>query len=414
MTEVTEQVPEGPPIYRVGDVLRGLNTLLEERVGRLWIVGEISDLRRPASGHRYFRLKDDGAQIQAVLFRGAARALAFEPEDGLEVLAYGELGVYEPRGDLQLIVRRLEPRGRGALQLAFEQLRRRLEAEGLFDPSRKRPLPRHPTRLGIVTSSSGAAIRDVIEVTGRRFPSVPLLIAPARVQGVGAEDEIAAALDALGARGNVDLILLVRGGGSLEDLQPFNTEVVARAIARSPVPVVSGVGHEVDVTIADLTADRRASTPSAAAEVGLPDRTELNTELVGLWHRLERAMAGLLSGLEARLQSRQIALRANAPSARLEAQRARLEAAARSLERAAAARLAAARAALASAAGRLDSFSPLGVLGRGYALVRRAADGAIVRTAHQVGPGDSLDIRVAEAELKATVASVRSLVADES
>ena len=414
MTEVTEPVPEGPPIYRVGDVLRGLNVLLEERVGRLWIVGEISDLRRPASGHRYFRLKDDGAQIQAVLFRGAARALAFEPEDGLEVLAYGELGVYEPRGDLQLIVRRLEPRGRGALQLAFEQLRRRLEAEGLFDPSRKRPLPRHPVRLGIVTSSSGAAIRDVIEVTGRRFPSVPLLIAPARVQGIGAEDEIAAALDALGARGNVDLILLVRGGGSLEDLQPFNTEVVARAIARAPVPVVSGVGHEVDVTIADLAADRRASTPSAAAEVGLPDRTELNTELVGLWQRLERAMAGLLSGLEARLQGRQIALRANAPSARLEAQRARLEAAARSLDRAGAARLAAARAALASAAGRLDSFSPLGVLGRGYALVRRAADGAIVRTAHQVGPGDSLDIRVAEAELEATVASARSLVADES
>lgn len=414
MTELTEQVPEGPPIYRVGDVLRGLNTLLDERVGRLWIVGEISDLRRPASGHRYFRLKDEGAQIRATLFRGSARSLAFEPEDGLEVLAYGELSVYQPRGDLQLIVRRLEPRGRGALQLAFEQLRRRLEAEGLFDPSRKRRLPRHPARLGIVTSSSGAALRDVIEVTGRRYPAVPLLIAPARVQGLGAEAEIAAALDALGTHGDVDLILLVRGGGSLEDLQPFNTEAVARAIARAPVPVVSGIGHEVDVTIADLTADRRAPTPSAAAELGLPDRTELNAEVVGLGQRLGRAIAGLLSGLEARLEGRQIALRAHAPWARLEAQRVRLEAAARSLERVGAARLVAARAALASAAGRLDSFSPLGVLGRGYALVRRAVDGAIVRTAHQVAPGELLEIRVAEAELKATVASARPLGPEES
>ena len=340
--------------------------------------------------------------------------LAFEPEDGLEVLAYGELSVYEPRGDLQLIVRRLEPRGRGALQLAFEQLRGRLEAEGLFDPSRKRRLPRHPARLGIVTSSSGAAIRDVIEVTGRRYPAVPLLIAPARVQGLGAEAEIAAALDALGTHGNVDLILLVRGGGSLEDLQPFNTEAVARAIARAPVPVVSGIGHEVDVTIADLTADRRAPTPSAAAELGLPDRAELNAEVVGLGQRLGRAIAGLLHGLGARLEGRQSALRAHAPWARLEAQRVRLEAAARSLERVGAARLVAARAALASAAGRLDSLSPLGVLGRGYALVRRAVDGAIVRTAHQVAPGEPLDIRVAEAELKATVASARPLGPEES
>lgn len=409
MSGLPERVAEGPPIYSVADVLRGVNTLLEERVGRIWVAGEISDLRRPGSGHLYFRLKGDGGQIRGVLFRGSARGMAFEPEDGLEVLAYGEVGVYEPRGDLQLIVRRLEPRGRGALQLAFEQLRRRLEAEGLFDPSRKRRPPPLPARIGIVTSASGAALRDVIEVTGRRFPATPLLIAPTRVQGPGAEDEVAAALDALGAHGGVDVILLVRGGGSIEDLQPFNTETVARAVVRAPVPVVSGVGHEVDVSIADLAADVRAPTPSAAAELALPDRAALAAALGREQQRLGRAAAALLERLGLRLDHQREALRAHAPSARLEAQRARFQAAARTLERAVATRLAAANAALAGAAGRLDALSPLAVLGRGYGLVRRARDGAIVRRADQLVPGDPLDIRVAEAEVAATVASVRPL-----
>jgi exodeoxyribonuclease VII large subunit len=325
------------------------------------------------------------------------------------VLAYGEVGVYEPRGDLQLIVRRLEPRGRGALQLAFEQLRRRLEAEGLFDPSRKRRPPPVPARIGIVTSASGAALRDVIEVTGRRFPATPLLIAPTRVQGPGAEDEVAAALDALGAHGGVDVILLVRGGGSIEDLQPFNTETVARAVVRAPVPVISGVGHEVDVSIADLAADVRAPTPSAAAELALPDRASLAAALGREQQRLARAAAGMLERLGLRLDHQREALRAHAPSARLEAQRARFQAAVRTLERAVATRLAAANAALAGAAGRLDALSPLAVLARGYGLVRRARDGAIVRRADQLVPGDPLDIRVAEAEVAATVASARPL-----
>jgi exodeoxyribonuclease VII large subunit len=409
MSGLPERVTEGPPIFSVADVLRGVNTLLEERVGRIWVAGEISDLRRPASGHLYFRLKGDGGQIRGVLFRGSARGMAFEPEDGLEVLAYGEVGVYEPRGDLQLIVRRLEPRGRGALQLAFEQLRRRLEAEGLFDPSRKRRPPPVPARIGIVTSASGAALRDVIEVTGRRFPATPLLIAPTRVQGPGAEDEVAAALDALGAHGGVDVILLVRGGGSIEDLQPFNTETVARAVVRAPVPVVSGVGHEVDVSIADLAADVRAPTPSAAAELALPDRAALAAVLGREQQRLGRAAAALLERLGLRLDRQRQALRAQAPSARLEAQRSRFQAAVRTLERAAATRLAAANAALAGAAGRLDALSPLAVLARGYGLVRRARDGAIVRRADQLAPGDPLDIRVAEAEVAATVVSARPL-----
>ena len=213
--------------------------MLEDRVGRLWIVGEIRGVSRPRSGHVYFQLADDAGQLRAVLFRADARRIAFEPEDGLEVLAYGDLSVYEQRGDLQLIVRQLEPRGVGALQVAFEQLRRRLEAEGLFDAARKRQPPRLPFRIGVVTSPSGAALRDVLEVTGRRLPWVPLLLAPTRVQGPGAELEVAAALADLSRHGGVSVVLLVRGGGSLEDLRAFNSEPVARAIMACPVPVIS-------------------------------------------------------------------------------------------------------------------------------------------------------------------------------
>jgi exodeoxyribonuclease VII large subunit len=246
-------------------------------------------------------------------------------------------------------------------------------------------------------------------VTGRRFPATPLLIVPTRVQGPGAEDEVAAALDALGAHGGVDVILLVRGGGSIEDLQPFNTETVARAVVRAPVPVISGVGHEVDVSIADLAADLRAPTPSAAAELALPDRAALATALGREQQRLGRAAAALLERLGLRLDHQREALRAHAPSARLEAQRARFQAAVRTLERVVAARLTAANAALAGAAGRLDALSPLAVLSRGYGLVRRARDGAIVRRADQLVPGDPLDIRVAEAEVAATVSAVHPL-----
>ena len=264
-----------PRIYPVGAVVAGVRRLLEERVGSLWVVGEVSNLRRPASGHLYFTLKDAEGQLRAALFRGSARRLAFEPEDGLEVLVYGELTVYGERGELQIIVRELEPRGVGALQVAFEQLRRRLDAEGLFDAARKRALPRVPRRVGIATSASGAALRDVLEVARRRLPGLPLRLAACRVQGLGAEYAVVEALGALARHGDVDVILLVRGGGSLEDLQPFNSEVLARAIADCAIPIVAGIGHEIDVTIADLVADARAPTPSAAAELAIPDARAL-------------------------------------------------------------------------------------------------------------------------------------------
>jgi exodeoxyribonuclease VII large subunit len=402
--------PEREPVYTVAQLVAGLKRLLAERVGRIWVVGELSGVHVARSGHIYFSLKDDSSQLRCALFRSAARGLAFEPEDGLEVLVQGDVSLYEARGELQLVARRLEPRGQGALQLAFEQLRQRLEAEGLFDAARKRPLPPLPERIGLVTSPTGAAIHDILEVTGRRFPGTKIVIAPTRVQGDGAEDEIAAALDSLAVLADVDLILLARGGGSLEDLRAFNSETVARAIVRAPAPVLCGVGHEVDVTIADLCADLRAPTPSAAAELALPDGEAYRSELVANWQRLRRAMRTYLERTAQRFARERDALRVLAPTARVAEQRVRFHAAERALRRAARLGADRARARLAELAGRLDSLSPLSVLSRGYALVRRSDDGAIVRRFDDAGVGDALSVRVAEAELEVSVNASRHLV----
>lgn len=396
-------------VYPVGALLAGINGLLQDRVGRVWVKGEISNLHRASSGHCYFTLKDDRGQLRAALFRGAAQRLRFELEEGTEVIVSADVGVYEARGDLQLIVKNVEPVGLGALQLAFEQLRRRLEGEGLFAEDRKLPLPEIPSRVGVVTSPTSAAVRDVIDVSGRRFPEATLVISPTRVQGEGSEIEIAAALDALVAYGNVDVILVVRGGGSLEDLWAFNSEAVARAISRSTVPIVSGVGHETDVTICDLVADVRAATPSAAAEISLPDRAALAAGLSGNIQRLVRRMLGLIEVARSRHTKERDALRMLAPTARVAAQRARLVAAARALGRLGRRLHIEGRGKLAAQAARLDSLSPLAVLGRGYALVRRGADGAIVRGAEDVAEGESLAVRLAEIELDATVIRVRKL-----
>ncbi len=414
-------------VLTIAELVGGVRELVEE-LGPVWVVGEISNLRRAGSGHAYFTLKDDDAQLRAVLFRGNAVRVPFDPEEGLEVIAGGELTIYGARGDLQLIVRQLEPRGRGALQLAFEQLRARLEAEGLFADAEKRPLPRFPRRVGIVTSASGAALHDVIHVTGRRFPATPLLLAPTRVQGAGAEEEIAAALARLSRVPDVDVILLVRGGGSLEDLMAFNTERLARALRACPVPVIAGVGHEVDVTIADLAADARAATPSAAAQLALPDRGAVAGELDALTHNLLRAALASTRDFRRALAGLARALRAQAPTARLVARRVRLAGLARSLlvaggalarERRGvlaplAARLTGAaqrlaptrRARLGTAAARLDALSPLAVLGRGYALAR-GPRGEILRDARALAPGDEIALRLARGEVSATVTRVR-------
>jgi exodeoxyribonuclease VII large subunit len=396
-------------LFTVSELVEGLRELLEEEIGRVLVAGEISNLRRAASGHAYFTLKDDGAQLRAALFRGDAARLPFEPEEGLAVVAEGTLSLYPARGELQLVVRRLEPRGRGALQLAFEQLRARLAAEGLFDPAAKRPLPAVPRRVGVVTSPSGAALHDVLRVAGERFPGVPLLLAPARVQGEGAEGEIAAALAALQDVPDVDVVLLVRGGGSLEDLWPFNTERVARALRASRVPVACGVGHEVDVTIACLAADAQAPTPSAAAALVVPDRRALSAALARDVRRLRAAALARVARGRLRLARAREALRVGAPAARLAAQAARLRTAARALSAAGRAACAGPRGRLAGCAGRLDALSPLAVLGRGYAIAWRAVDLAIVRRAADVAAGDPILVRVAEAELDAEVRAARPI-----
>ncbi len=394
------------PAIPVSELVASLKEIVEDEIGRVLVAGEISNLRPAASGHLYFTLKDDLAQIRGVMFRGDAQRLRFALEDGLEVIVGAECSVYAARGELQLVVRTAEPRGRGALQLAFEQLRARLEREGLFDPARKRPLPAFPRAVGIVTSASAAALRDVIEVSGRRFPSIPLVIAPTRVQGEGAEHEIAAALERLGRRAErlaIDVVLLVRGGGSLEDLQCFNSEVVARAIVAMPIPVVSGVGHETDLSIADLAADWRAPTPSAAAETVIPDRIALGARLSSSRRALARAMTRVVERRRTRLAHSVHALVQRSPRARLAARRARLDAMRAALLHAMQMRLAQAQGALATAAGRLESLSPLAVLSRGYAIARREPGGEVVRRATECAAGDRLRLRLAEGELRAQV-----------
>ncbi len=385
----------------MSELLGGLQGLLEDRVGRIWISGEISNLHEARSGHAYFTLKDERGQIRAALFRGAAQRLRFRLEEGLEVHVYADVGIYEARGDLQLVVRRVEPVGQGALQLAYEQLRARLEAEGLFDEGRKRPLPEHPHRVGVVTSPTSAAVRDVIHVSGRRSPGTPLLISPTRVQGEGAGEEVAAAIALLAGRGEVDVILLVRGGGSLEDLWAFNSESVARAMAACPVPVISGVGHETDFTIADFVADARAPTPSAAAALALPDRSALVAQLRRDWLRLCAAMRAQLRARKSAHDRERAAQRLLAPRARLAAQRVRVERALRAMAAAAQALHARRRRELAGLAGRLDALSPLAVLGRGYALATRESDGRVVKMPSDLDEGEVFSLRLAEGHIRA-------------
>ncbi len=399
------EIPERP-ILGVSQLLAGLSGLFEHHVGRVLVMGEISNLHSARSGHAYFTLKDADGQIRAALFRGNAGRLRFALEEGLEVVVEAEVSIYAARGDLQLIVRGVEPRGVGALQLAFEQLRRRLEAEGLFDPALKRPIPLHPRRIGIVTSATGAAIRDVLEVTGQRFPAIPILIAPCLVQGEQAPAEIAAAIGRLARFEDIDVVLLVRGGGSIEDLQAFNSEIVARAVRASRAPIVSGVGHETDFTIAELVADARAATPSAAAMLATPDRAALARVVERDRRRLLGLVGGRVERARARLAYAGQTLAARSPSAQIERARMR-EARARAAAAVAISRcLEQGRRRFIESATRLDALSPLGVLARGYALVRRAADGRIVRSPGDVRASDLLEVRLAEGGLTVRVESL--------
>jgi len=288
-------------IYTVSELTCEIKDILEANFEGIWVTGEISGVRTPMSGHVYFTLKDGGGQLKSVLYRTRLGYLKFQPEDGIEVVAMGTVSVYEPRGEYQLIVEYLEPKGLGALQLAFEQLKKKLAAEGLFDPAHKKPIPAFPKVIGIVTSPTGAAIRDILKIIHRRFANVRILIYPVRVQGETAPKEIAHAIQAFNTLKGVDVLIVGRGGGSLEDLWAFNEEIVARSIYASQIPVISAVGHEIDFTIADLVADLRAPTPSAAAEMVVKNKVELMERLDSLDNRLRTAVRNKLQLTSSRL-----------------------------------------------------------------------------------------------------------------
>lgn len=318
-------MPQPTDILSVSQLNSLVQLRLEADFPRVWVEAEISNLARPASGHLYFTLKDAGAQVACALFRNRATGLGFRLRDGMKVLARARVSLYVPRGNYQLIVDHLEEAGEGALRRAFDELRRRLEAEGLFAMQAKRPLPKFPRRLGVITSPSGAALRDILSVLRRRFPALPVLVYPVPVQGPEAAPAIVAALRQAGSQRHCDVLILARGGGSLEDLWPFNEESVARAIRDCPIPVVSGVGHETDMSIADFAADLRAATPSAAAELVSPDAGELSRRLHHLERMLEHRLGTRLSLLSGRIQTLHRSLRQQAPERRLRERRQRLD-----------------------------------------------------------------------------------------
>jgi exodeoxyribonuclease VII large subunit len=440
--------PGPPPILTVSDLTADIRAALEMGFSGVAVEGEISNCRAWHTGHLYFTLKDAGAQLRAVMFRSAARALKFKPEDGQHVVARGRLSVYDAKGEYQLVCEALEPHGLGALQLAFEQLKRRLAAEGMFDATRKRPLPVLPRKIGVVTSLDGAAIRDVLSVLGRRYPNAHIVIRPARVQGDGAASDLRRAIRAISRIPAVDVVLVVRGGGSIEDLWAFNEEIVARAIADCEVPVISGIGHETDVTIADFAADLRCATPSAAAETVVARRDEFVARIDRHAERLRAALDRRLLGARSRvhaLESRRglaavtasVAMRGRHVMELGEAlRRAMTERVTRDGRRVAVAARALARhdprerlartrgrlanldtqlharlqrrhqrtvAAFRTTVGQLHSLSPLAVLGRGYAVCWDDSRTRIIRRATDVNAGDAVRVTLGEGELACEV-----------
>ncbi|MGJ0483303.1 MAG: exodeoxyribonuclease VII large subunit [Methylomicrobium sp.] len=428
-------------IYTVSELNREAALALGEHFLMVWVEGEISNLSAPSSGHLYFSLKDAGAQVRCALFKNQQRGLRCKPANGIRVIVRAEVSLYEPRGDYQLIVERMEAAGNGALRRAFDALRLKLSEEGLFDLSRKKSLPRLPHAIGIVTSPTGAALRDILSVLKRRFPAIPVIVYPASVQGANAQFEVAAAIEAANRQADCDLLIVARGGGSLEDLQAFNEEIVARAIAASSIPIISAIGHETDVTIADFAADLRAATPTAAAEHATPDQQQWLSALTQAEKRLEQFLQRKLirtrqslDWLDKRLQQQhpgqklrrnaqrldELALRlahsmlrqqqhhrhqlaaASAklsqfnPAARIKSQQQRQHYLAQRLQLAMQNKLKQNRIKLANASQTLHAVSPLATLNRGYALVTETKSGHIVRSIRQLTVGDRIQTRIAD------------------
>ncbi len=393
-----------PRVLSVSELSALIEGTLESQFHSLWVSGEVSEVTRPSSGHTYFTLKDEAAQIRCVIWRSAAARIKFKLEEGQQVICLGDLDVYPPRGTYQLVVRQVEPQGLGALQLAFIQLQKRLAAEGLFDPDRKRPLPAFPRRVGFVTSPTGAAIRDFLEIAARRFRGVEVLVIPARVQGEGATAEIVRGIElANEIHPSLDVLVVGRGGGSVEDLWCFNDEAVVRAIFASRVPVVSAVGHEIDVTLADLVADVRAATPSEAAERVIPSADELSQRLTQFQRRLASMLRQRASAARSRLEQLTRSRVLRRPKAMLYDLSHRLDDLESQAARAIRRRLARETDRMKAIAGRLESLSPLAVLARGYSVTTRAADGKIVRTSDEVQVGDVIQTRLADGAIASRV-----------
>jgi len=436
-------------ILTVTELTQHIRSLLEASFGFLWVTGEISNCRQPSSGHVYFTLKDENSRIRAVFFRQSLKNIGFSLEDGMNIVCRGRVAVYQQRGEYQLVLDAAEPRGVGALQIAFEQLKKKLDEEGLFDPSRKKKLPFLPRRIGIVTSSTGAAIRDILNITKRRFPSVNILIASVRVQGVDAPPEICEAITLLNTIDDVDVIIVSRGGGSLEDLFPFNDERVARSIAASAIPVVSAVGHEIDFTIADFAADLRAPTPSAAAELVVPSRTKtieiihtLRNRLM-LSHRLMRDRLkeriihnrerihdpkrliddlritiddlsdhltdSIHHGVDVRkmsLSHSMSMLKVLSPVTRVTKELLRLDVMMKNMTAAVERLCDAAKKRLQNDMAVLDILSPLAVLRRGYGIVTKLPDHTIIRDIKTVASGDCVYITVSSGGFTAEITEI--------
>ncbi len=443
-------------IYKVSELTRAIKAILEESpLSDIWVEGEVSDLSRPFSGHIYFKLKDENSQIDCVIYRGIAESLKFMPENGISIILWGKISVYEPKGNYQIVVYRIEPLGIGALQLAFEQLKQRLYAEGLFDQEHKKPIPFLPRKIGVITSATGAAIRDILTITRRRFHNVNILIYPVSVQGEGSANEIAQAIDYMNKLDDIDVLIIGRGGGSIEDLWSFNEEIVARSIYMSRIPVISAVGHEIDWTISDLVADLRAPTPSAAAEMVVPNKADLVRELEMRQNRLYLGIKNkigqeqnLLETYDRRMKSADVRniIRLYQQNIDFFLQRAhdiivkRIEQTRRYILEYQSKFLYAGIPMMASNAqnhvnnmkqklvdlihqiieknredfnifvAKLDTLSPLSVLKRGYSFCRKSVDNKMIKSVSDVSVGDDVSITLVNGEILCNVKNVKRLI----
>ncbi|BBO15966.1 exodeoxyribonuclease VII large subunit [Candidatus Brocadia pituitae] len=393
-------------ILTISELTRRIRGSMEQEFFNVWVVGELSNVKRPSSGHVYLTLKDTHAQLQAVIFKSVANGLKFEVRDGLEVLAFGSVTVYEARGQYQLVVERMEPKGIGALQLAFLQLKERLEKEGLFDPAHKKPLPVLPRKIAVVTSLTGAAIRDIINVINRRFARVEILICPVKVQGEGAAQEIARAISDLNTIPGIDVMIVGRGGGSLEDLWAFNEEVVARSIFASRIPVVSAVGHEIDVTISDLVADKRALTPTEAGELVVPRYDQIKDACEKIKTRLAQALYNKILLMRSKLLRIEHSFSLKRPFDKVYRLQQNLDEMIQRLVTAGKHIVQLERERLVGIANRLDSTSPLRVLSRGYSLTTTAGDDKLIKSTEGLTAGQILKTRLFHGSVVSSVIEV--------